>query len=85
MHVFLANFHQGVKTTAQIASHQAQLRRKGKFTGQNYLSITSLHTEYLNLDSISGSGRNNQRANIVQTKCTFCEDSNHSAENILKE
>ena len=28
MHIFLDNFHQGGKYSAQIASHQAELRRK---------------------------------------------------------
>ena len=27
MHIFLDNFHKGVKYSAQIASHQAELRR----------------------------------------------------------
>ena len=30
MHTFLDNFHQGGKYSAQIASHQAELRREGK-------------------------------------------------------
>ena len=32
MHTFLDNFHQGGKYSAQIASHQAELRREEKFT-----------------------------------------------------
>ena len=35
MHIFLDNFHQGGKYTAQIASCQAELRREGKFTDHN--------------------------------------------------
>ena len=31
MHTFLDNFHQGGKYSAQIASHQAELRRKERF------------------------------------------------------
>ena len=31
MHTFLDNFHQGEKYSAQIASHQAELRREEKF------------------------------------------------------
>ena len=50
MHTFLDNFHQGGKYSAQIASHQAELRREEKFTGQNLLNISSLQTDYLNLD-----------------------------------
>ena len=32
MHTFLDNFHQGRKYSAQIASHQAELRSEEKFT-----------------------------------------------------
>ena len=42
MHIFLDIFHQGGKYPAQISSHQAELRREGKFTDQNSLSISSL-------------------------------------------
>ena len=42
MHTFLDNFHQGGKYSAQIAIHQAELRREEKFTDQKYLSISSL-------------------------------------------
>ena len=73
MHIFWDNFLQGGKYTSQIASHQAELRREGKFTYQKYLSITYLQTEYLNLKSSSGSGRNNERSNLVQMKFTFLE------------
>ena len=65
--IFLDNFHQGGKYTADIASHQAQLRRDVNVTDQKYLSITSLQTDYLNLDSSSGSGRSNERENSVHT------------------
>ena len=78
MQIFFDNFHQGGKYTAQIASHQAELGREDLFTDQKYLSITSIQTEYLNIDSSSGSGRNNEKANIVHTKCTFCGGANHS-------
>ena len=67
-----------------IASHQAELRREEKSTDQKYLSISSLQNDYLNLDSSSGFGRNSEIANTFQTKCTFCGDANHSAENVLK-
>ena len=69
---------------AQIAIHQAELRRDEKFNNQNYLSISSLQTNYLNFDRDSGTGRNNQRANIVQRKCTFCGGNKHSAEKCFK-
>ena len=61
MHTFLDNFCQGGKHSSQIASHQAELRREGNFTDQKYLSISSLQTDYLNLDSSSGCGRNIER------------------------
>ena len=37
MHTFLDNFHQGGKYSAQIASHQAELRREEKFTDQKII------------------------------------------------
>ena len=52
MHIFLDNFHQGGKYTAQIAIQQTDLIREETFTDQKYLSILSLHTDYLNIDSI---------------------------------
>ena len=76
MHIFLDNFHQGGKYSAQIASHQVEFRREGNFTDQKYLSISYLHTDYLNLDSRSGCGINSERENIVKTKCTFCGGAN---------
>ena len=79
MHTFLDNFHQGGKYSAQIASHQTELRREENFTDQKSLNISSLQTGYLNLDSSSGFGRNSERENTVQTKCTFSGDTNHSA------
>ena len=80
MHTFLDNFHNDGKYSAQIATHQADLRREEKLTNQKYLSISSLQTDYLNLESSSCFGRNSERANTVQTKCTFCGGTNHSAE-----
>ena len=84
MHTFLDKFHQGGKYYSQIASHQIELRREEKFTNQKYLSISSLQTDYLNLDSISGCGRNSESANHVQKKCTFCGGANHSVEKCFK-
>ena len=78
MNVLFGNFNQGGKYIAQIASHQAELRTEETFTDQTFLSITSLQTDYLNLDISSGSGTNNERANIVQTKCNFCGGANPS-------
>ena len=84
MHTFQNNFQQGGKHSAQIASHQVGLRREEKFTDQKSLIISSLQTDYLNLDSSSGFGRNSDRAHVVQTKCTFCGGNNHSAEKFFK-
>ena len=42
MHTFLDNFHQSGKYSAQIANHQAELRREETFTDQKSLNITSL-------------------------------------------
>ena len=42
MHTFLDNFHQGGKYSAQIASHQAELRREETFTDQKSWNISSL-------------------------------------------
>ena len=79
MHPFLDNFHQSGKYSAQLASHQAELRREEKYLDQKCLNISSLQTDYLNLDnSVSGSSRHNERAHSVQTKCTYCGLSNHS-------
>ena len=80
MHTFLDNFHQGEKYSAQIDIHQAELRREQKFTDQKYLSISSLHTNYLNIDSILGCDINSERANNAQTKCNFCGGATHSEE-----
>ena len=84
MHTFLDNFHQGEKYSAQIASHQAELRREEKFTDQKSLNISSLQTDYLNIDRSSGFGRNSERAHYVHKKCAFCGGSNHSAETLFK-
>ena len=85
MHTFLDNFHQSGKYSAQLASQQAELRREEKFPDQIFLNISSLQTDYLNLDnSVSGSSRHKERAHSVQTKCTFCGLNNHSAEKCFK-
>ena len=72
MNTFWDNFHQVGKYSAQIASHQAELRREETFTDQKSLKISSLKNNYLNLDSSSGFGRHSERAHAVQTDCTFC-------------
>ena len=60
------------------------MRREEKFTDQKPLNISSLQTDYLNIDISSGSSRNSERSNYVQTKCTFCGGNNHSAEFVFK-
>ena len=84
MHTFLDNFHQGGKYSAQIARHQAKLRREEKFTDQKSLNISSLQTDYLNLDSSSGFRGESERENTIHKKCTFCGSTNHSAEKCFK-
>ena len=59
MHSFLDKFRQSGKYTTQIASDQIELIREENITDQKYLSITSLQSDYLNIDSSSGSGINN--------------------------
>ena len=61
-----------------------RVKKKEKFTDQKYLSIASLQTDYLNIDSNSGSIRNNERENIAQTKLPFCRGANHSSEKRFK-
>ena len=53
MHTFLDDFQKGGKYSAQIASHQVELRREETFHDQKLLNISSLQTDYLNLDSSS--------------------------------
>ena len=79
MHILQDNFKQGGKYTAQIGSYQAESIREEICTEQKYLSITSIQNDYLNLDISSGYGKNNERANIVQTKCIIGGGANHSA------
>ena len=80
MHTFLDNFHQGGKYSAQIASHQTEFKREEKFTDQKSLNISSLQTDYLNLDiSSSGYSGHSERAHSVQEKCKCFGLNNHSA------
>ena len=79
MHTFLDNFQQSGKYSAQLASHQAELRREEKYPDQKCMNISSLQTEYLNLDSSqSGSSKQNEKSNSAKAKCTYCGLSNHS-------
>ena len=66
MHTFLDKFHQSGKYSAQLASHQAELRREEKYPDQKCSNISSLQPDYLNLDnSVSGYSRQNKRAHSV--------------------
>ena len=85
MHTFLDNFQQSGKYLAQLAIHQAELRREEKYPDQKCVNISSLQTDDLNLDnSISGSSRHNEKANSAKTKCTYCGLNNHSVEKCSK-
>ena len=85
MHTFLDNFQQSGKYSSQLASHQTELRREEKYPDQKCLNISSLQTEYLNLDSsLSGSSKHNEKANSSKAKCTHCGLSNHSVEKCFK-
>ena len=85
MHTFLDNFHQSGKYSAQLDCHQAELRREEIYPDQKCLNISSLQTDYLNLDrSVSGFSRHNERAHSVQIKRTFCGLNNHSVEKCFK-
>ena len=85
MCAFLDNFHQSGKYSAQLASHQAEVRREEMYPDQKCLTISSLQTDYLNLDNgTSGYSRHNEKANYIQTKCTYCGLSNHSVEKCYK-
>ena len=48
------------------------------------LSISSLQTDYINLDSSSCSVKTVRNLIFVQTKCTFCGGANHPAEKCFK-
>ena len=82
---FLDNFHQSGKCSAQLASHQAELRREEKYPDQKSLNISSLQTDYLNIEnSLSGSSRHKEKANSAHTKFTYCGLNNHSVEKCFK-
>ena len=76
----MGKFCQDVKFSTQIASHQVELGKEENITDENILSNSYLQTDYLNLDRSSSCGKNSERANLVQKKCTFCRGVNHSAE-----
>ena len=71
MHTFLDNFHQCGNIL--LASHQADLRREGNFTDQKSLSISSLQSDYLNIDSSSGCGKNSEKEICPRQNARFME------------
>ena len=81
---FWITFKKNGKYSFQIASHQAEMRREETITDKKSSNISSLQTDYLNLDSSSGFDRDSERAHAVQTQCTFCGGINHCAEQCFK-
>ena len=73
MHMFLDNSHHGVEYSAQMASHQVELRREIKFTDQPFLSISSLQTYYINIYSSSGCGKNSKKEILSGKSALFVE------------
>ena len=71
MHMFLNNFHQSRKYYAHIASHQAELRREGNVIDKKSLSISSLQTDYQNIDRRSGCGRKYLESKLCTDKVHF--------------
>ena len=72
MHIFLDNFHQGGKYSAQIATYQEEFTREGEITDLKYLSTSSLQTDHLNFDRSSGCGRiKREKVNIAQVNALF--------------
>ena len=57
-----------------------RVKKGRKMYQPKILSITALPNDYFNLDNSSGSGRNNERENLVQNKCNFCGGTNHYAD-----
>ena len=55
------------------------------YPDQKCLNISSIQTEYLNLDSSQSSqGKHNEKENSAKVKCTFCGLTNHSVEKCFK-
>ena len=60
------------------------MRREETITDKKSLNISSLQTDYLNLDSSSGFYRDSEGAHDVQTECKYCGSINHYAEQCFK-
>ena len=69
MHIFLNNFQQNIYYTDSNPPGRVENRKI--FTDLNSLSISSLQSDYLNIDNTEYSGRNNDRENIVQANALF--------------
>ena len=78
MHTFLNNFHNGGKYS------QAELRREVNITDHKYLSILSLHTNYLNIDSKSGCGINSEKKILSRQSAIFVEVTIIQQKNVSK-
>ena len=74
MHTFLDNFQQSGKYSAQLSSHQAKLRREEMYPDQKCLNISSMETEYLNLDSSQSSqGKQNEKKTLPRQSAYFLD------------
>ena len=51
----------------------SRVKKRETFTDQKSLSISSLKTDYLNIDSSSGSVRDNETENFAQKNAFFVE------------
>ena len=69
VNTFFTNYQQGVKYSAQIESHEAEMRRKGKVIEKKSLSISDLQIDYLNLENLV---RNNEREIVAQSRFSHC-------------
>ena len=78
--LFIGNFSQRWDIYCTNRKPPVRVNKRRKVYRPKQLSITSLQTYYLNIESSSRSDRNNKRENIVQTKLNFCGGTNNSAE-----
>ena len=81
---FQITFIKVEKYSAQIASHQAELRREEKFTDQKSLDVYSLQTDYLNLDTSTGSIRHSEIAYFLRQSAHFVQVIIILRKNVLK-
>ena len=60
------------------------MRTEEKITDEKSLKISSLQTDYINLDSNSGLDGDIERGHAVQIECTFCGGVDNSEEQCFK-